>query len=74
MADWIVREIIPNEFPELKMLAWNRDTARPIPADEAYALYERNWRFLDASALTEAEAELITALTVRYGDGAALLA
>ncbi|MGV2098209.1 hypothetical protein [Rhizobium sp. 21-4511-3d] len=73
MADWIVREIIPNEFPELKMLAWSRDTARPIPADEAYALYERNWRFVDASALTEAEAELIRGLTRAYGNGVLLV-
>jgi hypothetical protein len=25
--------IIPAEFPELQALAWNRDAARPIPAD-----------------------------------------
>jgi hypothetical protein len=73
MADRIAREIIPNNFPELKALAWNRDPVRPIPANEAFALYERNWRFVDASALTDAEAELIRDLTVAYGNGVLLV-
>jgi len=73
MADRIAREIIPNDFPELKMLAWNRDPARPIPASEAFALYERNWRFVDAGALTEAEAALIRDLTRAYGNGVLLV-
>ena len=47
--------IVPAEFPELQALAWNRDAARPIPAEEAFALYERNWRFVDQKRLTARE-------------------
>lgn len=64
--------IIPAEFPELKRLAWNRDAARPIPAEEALALYERNWRFVDTASLTAREAELIRDLTNQFGHGVML--
>lgn len=37
-----IAPIIPAEFPELQALAWNRDVTCPIPAKEAFALYERN--------------------------------
>jgi hypothetical protein len=50
------------------MLAWNRDAARPISAEEAFHLYKRNWRQVDAERLTLAEAELVRRLTaVRQG-------
>jgi len=61
--------IIPAEFPELKMLVWNRDVARAIPAEEAFALYERNWRFVDVAHLTAHEAKLIRDLTDAFGKG-----
>ena len=66
-------EIIPNDFPELKSLVWNRDPARAIPAKEAFALYERNWRFVDADKLTERELQLIQELTEAYGNGVLLV-
>lgn len=40
-------QIIPADFPELKRLVWNRDPLRSIAAEEVFALYERNWRFVD---------------------------
>jgi len=61
--------IVPADFPELKMLAWNRDPARPINADEAFALYERNWRFVDQGNLTTKESLLIQQLTQAFGHG-----
>lgn len=61
--------VVPQEFPELAQLVWNRDPARPIPAAEAFALYERNWRHVDAGHLTRKEADLIHALTDEYGNG-----
>jgi hypothetical protein len=66
--------IVPKDFPELGMLAWNRDPARPIPRDEALALYERNWRHVDAEHLTAAEAELIEELAEEFGHGHLLVA
>lgn len=54
------------------MLVWNRDSARPIPA-RVFALYERNWRFIDTSRLTGEEAQLIRDLTALYGNGVLLV-
>ena len=61
--------VVPADYPELKMLVWNRDPARPIPAADAFALYERNWRLVDKQNLTEREARLIRELTEAFGNG-----
>ncbi|CAN7629942.1 hypothetical protein [Mesorhizobium sp. LjRoot246] len=61
--------IVPAEFPELQALAWNRDAERPIPAEEAFALYERNWRFVDQKRLTTREKLLIQTLADKFGRG-----
>lgn len=68
-----VAPIVPADFPELKLLAWNRDVAHPIPAEEAFELYERNWRFVDAEHLTTREAKLIQELTRVFGNGVLLI-
>ncbi len=57
-----------DQWPTLRELAWNR-ADRWIPAEEALALYERNWRFVDLKQLTQAESELIEHLKHRFGDG-----
>jgi hypothetical protein len=67
-------EIIPAEFPELNALVWNRNPARPIAAEEVFALYERNWRFVDRDHLTEREKCLIDELTHEFGHGYMLTA
>lgn len=64
--------IVPNDFPELKSLVWNRDPLRAMPACEAFALYERNWRFVDTRRLTEREMRLIRDLAAAYGHGVLL--
>ncbi|MBB4480007.1 hypothetical protein [Rhizobium etli] len=65
--------IVPKDFPELKSLVWNRDPARAMPACEAFALYERNWRFVDTARLTEREMQLIRDLAAAYGNGVLLV-
>jgi hypothetical protein len=55
-------------YPELALLLWNRRD-RFIPAREAFALYERNWRFVDAAHLSAGERALIDRLARRYGNG-----
>ncbi|MBB2754650.1 UNVERIFIED_ORG: hypothetical protein GGI57_005386 [Rhizobium aethiopicum] len=65
--------IVPNDFPELKSLVWNRDPLRAMPAREAFALYERNWRFVDTGKLTEPEMRLIPDLAAAYGNGVLLV-
>lgn len=56
-------------WPALREVAWNRRD-RWIPAQEALALYERNWRFVDERRLDPAEARLIERLRARHGGGA----
>jgi hypothetical protein len=56
------------EHPELALLCWNRSD-RFIPAREAFALYERNWRFVDARRLKPRERALIERLARRFGNG-----
>ena len=63
------KAVVPAEFPELAMLAWNRNPERPIPGEEALALYERNWRHVDKDHLTLREAELIHELAEEFGNG-----
>jgi hypothetical protein len=55
-------------WPVLRDITWNR-ADRWIPADEALALYERNWRHVDAAHLGTDEAELIRRLADRFGGG-----
>jgi len=64
-----IAEIIPARFPELNKLVWNRDPWRPMPDDEVFALYERNWRFVDHEHLTEDETRLLQNLSDKYGLG-----
>lgn len=66
--------IVPAEFPELNLLVWNRDPARPIAAEDVFALYERNWRFVDQANLTDKERLLIDELTAKFGHGHMLAA
>jgi len=64
--------IIPADFPELALLLWNRDLARPVLASDAFAIYERNWRFVDQARLTKREAQFIRDLTEAFGNGVLL--
>jgi len=56
------------QWPTLRELAWNR-ADRWIPAEEALALYERNWRFVEPAQLTREEAALINHLKNQFGGG-----
>jgi hypothetical protein len=64
-----LERIMPDDFPQLRLLLWNRDPKGAISAAEAFALYERNWRFIDKAHLTEQETRLIARLTQTYGRG-----
>ncbi|MDM9646469.1 hypothetical protein [Rhizobium sp. S163] len=73
MAMHFGNQITPAEFPELNRLAWNRDPRRPIDAAEVFALYERNWHFVDRDKLTTREAMLIDELGEEFGHGFKLM-
>jgi hypothetical protein len=65
--------VVPEQFPQLATLVWNRDPARPLPGREALSLYERNWRFVDRDQMTDDETLLIRALAERFGNGILLV-
>jgi len=57
-----------DDYPQLSLLAWNR-VIRTIDEEEAFALYERNWRFVDVDTLTKSESNFIDRLIQKYGNG-----
>ena len=56
------------EFENLAALCWNRRD-RYLHAEEAFRLYERNWRLVDARRMKPAERALVERLQARYGNG-----
>ena len=56
------------DYPQLKLIAWNRFQDDLIEEDEALALYERNWRYVDREALTDKEQQLIDRLVIQFGN------
>lgn len=56
-------------YPQLRLICWNRDPEMELDDAEAFALYERNWRLVDASSLSEEERQLIERLTRDCGNG-----
>lgn len=57
------------DFPQLKEIAWNRRGDDVVREEEALALYERNWRFVDMRTLVVNERNLIDRLVRNYGKG-----
>jgi hypothetical protein len=57
------------DYPQLKLLAWNRNADAFIDEQDAFALYEREWRWVEQAALLPHERALIDSLTQRYGHG-----
>ena len=60
--------IVVDDYANLKSLCWNR-AERYLAAEEAFHLYERNWRHVDRKNMSDAEAALIARLKERYGNG-----
>jgi hypothetical protein len=56
------------EYPALADIAWNL-ADKFIPAREAFALYERHWKYIRSEKLLPAEARLIARLTTEFGNG-----
>ena len=57
-----------NDYPQLRDIAWNR-TDTYVPAREAFALYERNWRFIDLARMNATERALLNRLAEEFGNG-----
>jgi len=57
------------QYPQLALIAWSRQPDDEITAEEAFDLYESNWRFVDQEGLGQEECDLIQALIKIYGNG-----
>jgi len=69
LADFLGEMVLDiAKWPRLRELAWNR-AGRWIAAEDALALYERNWRFVEPERLPADEAGLIERLKIRHGSG-----
>jgi hypothetical protein len=60
---------ILGDLPQLRLIAWNRNPEEAITGEEAFDLYERNWRFVDQAAMPPLERALVERLTRQYGNG-----
>jgi hypothetical protein len=57
------------DYPQLQLIAWNRRSQVEIDGQEAFALYEANWRFVDPQTLVPQERDLIRELMSAFGLG-----
>lgn len=65
----VTNTFVIGDFPQLRLIAWNRHPQDTITGEETFDLYERNWRFVDEKALLPHERALISRLTLEYGHG-----
>jgi hypothetical protein len=63
------KQVIPAHYPELRLLCWHSDPAKPVTEEQAFGLYERNWRYIDHAHLNENEKALIKLLKDKFGNG-----
>ncbi len=61
------------DYPQLQRLAWQRPGVTELSAQEALAVYERNWRHVAESDLAPSERALIDSLVVNIGGGRLLV-
>jgi len=57
------------DYPQLKMLAWNRLGNPMISERDALGLYEANWRFVEPDQMDEHERRLLDQLVRQFGRG-----
>ena len=67
-----MEKIIVKNFPQLQLLTWSRPDVCELTPQDAFALYERNWKHVDARMLIPRERQLIRELTTQYGHGVML--
>lgn len=70
LAEWIPVRVRLQDYPQLKSLAWQVHGTDTLSPAEAWGIYERNARHLDAAAMSPTERELFQALRTGLGGGA----
>jgi transcriptional regulator with XRE-family HTH domain len=71
-----LQRVAIDRYPQLESIAWHitgMGSARVIPGDQALAIYERNWRHVDKTAMTADESRLVAGLVKAYGNGVLLV-
>lgn len=58
-----------SDYPQLSLIAWSRRKDSVVSEEEALALYEANWRWIDERTLTPEERKLIEQLVQKVGNG-----
>ena len=61
------------DYPQLRMLAWNRPEDACVEETEALALYESNWRLVDLAHMQAHGLALLNRLTQQHGAGVLLV-
>lgn len=64
-----MEDILVKNYPQLQFLLWSRPFVKTISCNEAFEIYESNWRHVDSMNLQSNEKELIMALIEKYGAG-----
>ena len=57
------------DYPQLRLVAWSRPADAWVDEEDALALYEANWRFIEPQELTPHESQLIERLIHEFGAG-----
>ena len=57
-----------DDYPQLAFVAWNRGV-RTVSEADAFALYERNGRWIERASMTDAEGALFDRLLATLGAG-----
>lgn len=70
LAGLIPARIRLADYPQLAQLAWQVHGTEILTPQEAWGIYERNWRHVNTNALMEHERNLIDALRLVFGGDA----
>lgn len=62
-------EIKPADYPQLRLLVWNRNPEHLVSGEDVLAIYERNWDMVEQDALSAHERALIDHLVQKHGNG-----
>lgn len=57
------------DYPQLRLIAWQRDPGDVVDGAEALDLYEANWRYVDSEEMTGRERTFLKRLIRMYGGG-----
>ena len=73
LREFLAQQLIAvKDYDNLALLMWSR-TERFVTAEEAFRIYERNWRFVDVHRMKPKERALVDRLMREYGNGVLLV-